>query len=133
ILGVPPPRRRGVASRLEPASVPEVARGLSAPGGARTALLFHPRRRKPTVQFRTLHHPRAAIEGGLRGPRRRLQHHVRMVRSHPVRQAWRGGEGLGTMTEARSETTKITVNGRYHEVGASADTPLLYVLRNDLE
>ena len=29
--------------------------------------------------------------------------------------------------------TTITVNGRRHEVAASPDTPLLYVLRNDLE
>ena len=27
----------------------------------------------------------------------------------------------------------ITVNGKTHSVGAAADTPLLYVLRNDLE
>lgn len=27
----------------------------------------------------------------------------------------------------------ITVNGKQHEVGAEADTPLLYALRNDLE
>ena len=29
--------------------------------------------------------------------------------------------------------TSITVNGRTHSVEAAADTPLLYVLRNDLE
>jgi len=29
--------------------------------------------------------------------------------------------------------TTITVNGRQHEVAASPDTPLLYVLRNELE
>jgi len=29
--------------------------------------------------------------------------------------------------------TTITVNGRRHEVAASPDTPLLYVLRNELE
>jgi len=29
--------------------------------------------------------------------------------------------------------TSITVNGRAHSVEAAADTPLLYVLRNDLE
>ena len=29
--------------------------------------------------------------------------------------------------------TTITVNGRRHEVAAAPDTPLLYVLRNDLE
>ena len=29
--------------------------------------------------------------------------------------------------------TTITVNGRQHEVGAAPDTPLLYVLRNELE
>jgi len=29
--------------------------------------------------------------------------------------------------------TKITVNGRSHSTDAAADTPLLYVLRNDLE
>jgi nicotinate dehydrogenase subunit A len=28
--------------------------------------------------------------------------------------------------------TRLNVNGRIHEVAASADTPLLYVLRNDL-
>ena len=37
------------------------------------------------------------------------------------------------MTEARHESIEITVNGRRHHVAASADTPLLYVLRNDLE
>ena len=29
--------------------------------------------------------------------------------------------------------TTITVNGKRHEIAASPDTPLLYVLRNDLE
>ena len=29
--------------------------------------------------------------------------------------------------------TTITVNGRKHEVAAAPDTPLLYVLRNELE
>ena len=29
--------------------------------------------------------------------------------------------------------TTITVNGRQHEVAAAPDTPLLYVLRNELE
>ena len=29
--------------------------------------------------------------------------------------------------------TTITVNGKEHEVGAAPDTPLLYVLRNELE
>ncbi|WP_430641342.1 (2Fe-2S)-binding protein [Afipia massiliensis] len=28
---------------------------------------------------------------------------------------------------------RLTVNGRIHDVGAAPDTPLLYVLRNDLE
>jgi nicotinate dehydrogenase subunit A len=38
--------------------------------------------------------------------------------------------------EATGMTTapiRLTVNGRIHEIGASADTALLYVLRNDLE
>ncbi|MBM7322174.1 (2Fe-2S)-binding protein [Agrobacterium sp. S2] len=30
-------------------------------------------------------------------------------------------------------TTSITVNGKRHQVDSDADTPLLYVLRNDLE
>jgi nicotinate dehydrogenase subunit A len=30
-------------------------------------------------------------------------------------------------------TIRLTVNGKSHDVGAAADTPLLYVLRNDLE
>ena len=30
-------------------------------------------------------------------------------------------------------TIRLTVNGRIHQVGAAPDTPLLYVLRNDLE
>jgi nicotinate dehydrogenase subunit A len=30
-------------------------------------------------------------------------------------------------------TLRLTVNGRTHDVGAAPDTPLLYVLRNDLE
>jgi nicotinate dehydrogenase subunit A len=30
-------------------------------------------------------------------------------------------------------TIRLTVNGRIHDVDAAADTPLLYVLRNDLE
>jgi len=30
-------------------------------------------------------------------------------------------------------TTSITVNGKRHQVDCDADTPLLYVLRNDLE
>jgi nicotinate dehydrogenase subunit A len=34
------------------------------------------------------------------------------------------------MTQA---TIRLNVNGRIHEVGASPDTALLYVLRNDLE
>ena len=34
------------------------------------------------------------------------------------------------MTQA---TTRLTVNGRSHDVGAAGDTALLYVLRNDLE
>jgi len=29
--------------------------------------------------------------------------------------------------------TTITVNGKQHEVAAAPDTPLLYVLRNELE
>ncbi|HZF18489.1 MAG TPA: 2Fe-2S iron-sulfur cluster-binding protein, partial [Burkholderiales bacterium] len=29
--------------------------------------------------------------------------------------------------------TTITVNGKAHEVSAASDTPLLYVLRNELE
>ena len=28
---------------------------------------------------------------------------------------------------------RLTVNGRIHDIGAAPDTPLLYVLRNDLE
>jgi nicotinate dehydrogenase subunit A len=31
-----------------------------------------------------------------------------------------------------SEPVRLTVNGKTHEVSAPADTPLLYVLRNDL-
>lgn len=31
------------------------------------------------------------------------------------------------------KTIRLTVNGRMHDVGAAPDTPLLYVLRNDLE
>lgn len=31
------------------------------------------------------------------------------------------------------EMIRLTVNGRIHDVGAAPDTPLLYVLRNDLE
>jgi nicotinate dehydrogenase subunit A len=31
------------------------------------------------------------------------------------------------------ETLRLTVNGRIHDVQAAPDTPLLYVLRNDLE
>ena len=30
-------------------------------------------------------------------------------------------------------TTTLNVNGRRHEVGAEAETPLLYILRNDLK
>jgi nicotinate dehydrogenase subunit A len=30
-------------------------------------------------------------------------------------------------------TIRLTVNGKVHDVNAAADTPLLYVLRNDLE
>lgn len=30
------------------------------------------------------------------------------------------------------DTIRLTVNGRYHDVGVAHDTPLLYVLRNDL-
>lgn len=30
-------------------------------------------------------------------------------------------------------TIRLTVNGKVHDVDAAADTPLLYVLRNDLE
>ncbi len=37
------------------------------------------------------------------------------------------------MAETRHETIEIMVNGRQHQVNAVADTPLLYVLRNDLE
>ena len=36
------------------------------------------------------------------------------------------------MTGAREETIEIAVNGRRHRVTAAPDTPLLYVLRNDL-
>jgi len=35
-----------------------------------------------------------------------------------------------TMTK---QAIRLTVNGRIHDVGAAPDTPLLYVLRNDLE
>jgi nicotinate dehydrogenase subunit A len=38
--------------------------------------------------------------------------------------------GLGSMTQT---TTRLTVNGRTHDVDAAPDTALLYVLRNDLE
>lgn len=31
------------------------------------------------------------------------------------------------------QAIRLTVNGRIHDVGAAPDTPLLYVLRNDLE
>lgn len=31
------------------------------------------------------------------------------------------------------KTIRLTVNGRIHDVGVAPDTPLLYVLRNDLE
>jgi nicotinate dehydrogenase subunit A len=37
--------------------------------------------------------------------------------------------GLGSMTQT---TTRLTVNGRTHDVEAAPDTALLYVLRNDL-
>ncbi len=37
--------------------------------------------------------------------------------------------GLKSMTRS---TTRLTVNGRIHEVDAAPDTALLYVLRNDL-
>ena len=30
-------------------------------------------------------------------------------------------------------TIRLTVNGKVHDINAAADTPLLYVLRNDLE
>ena len=36
------------------------------------------------------------------------------------------------MAESRDGRLRITVNGRPHRVAASPDTPLLYVLRNDL-
>ena len=36
------------------------------------------------------------------------------------------------MTGARRDSVQITVNGRPHRVEASPDTPLLYVLRNEL-
>ncbi len=32
-----------------------------------------------------------------------------------------------------TQITELTVNGQNHQVNAGADTPLLYVLRNDLE
>ena len=38
--------------------------------------------------------------------------------------------GLGSMTQT---TTRLTVNGRTHDVDAAPDTALLHVLRNDLE
>ena len=38
--------------------------------------------------------------------------------------------GALSMTQT---TTRLTVNGRIHDVVAAADTALLYVLRNDLE
>jgi nicotinate dehydrogenase subunit A len=38
--------------------------------------------------------------------------------------------GLGRMTQT---TIRLTVNGKIHDISAAADTPLLYVLRNDLE
>jgi nicotinate dehydrogenase subunit A len=37
-----------------------------------------------------------------------------------------------TMTMTK-QAIRLTVNGRIHDVGAAPDTPLLYVLRNDLE
>ena len=33
----------------------------------------------------------------------------------------------------RTETLTLAVNGQTHQVEAEADTPLLYLLRNDLE
>ena len=36
------------------------------------------------------------------------------------------------MTSAGSARLQITVNGRLHQVAASPDTPLLYILRNEL-
>ena len=38
--------------------------------------------------------------------------------------------GFRRMTQT---TIRLTVNGKVHDVDAAADTPLLYVLRNDLE
>jgi nicotinate dehydrogenase subunit A len=40
--------------------------------------------------------------------------------------------GLQPMTSAPNARLQITVNGRPHRVEASPDTPLLYILRNDL-
>src|SRR5690349_6758137 len=43
-----------------------------------------------------------------------------------------GRRGSGTMTDPRRETIEITVNGRWHDIAADPETPLLYILRNDL-
>jgi nicotinate dehydrogenase subunit A len=50
------------------------------------------------------------------------------ARGHPARPRGRGGR----KREARMAVT-LDVNGRRHAVRAAPDTPLLYVLRNDLE
>src|SRR6202012_2333919 len=42
----------------------------------------------------------------------------------------RNCRGLERMTQT---TIRLTVNGKDHDVDPAADTPLLYVLRNDLE
>ncbi len=39
---------------------------------------------------------------------------------------------MGTMANVRDSRLQISVNGRPHRVVASSDTPLLYVLRNEL-
>jgi nicotinate dehydrogenase subunit A len=39
---------------------------------------------------------------------------------------------MGTMARVRDSRLQISVNGRPHRVVASSDTPLLYVLRNEL-
>src|SRR5580704_9540180 len=44
----------------------------------------------------------------------------------------RGGNP-GCPTNRRRHMIRLTVNGRQHEVDAEPDTPLLYVLRDDLE
>lgn len=46
------------------------------------------------------------------------------------------GDDAESMTEAESMTSdpiRLTVNGTSHSIAAAADTPLLYILRNDLE